>query len=488
MPLFIEDLDDAVFAGHPLGQDRLVAAESPFEIDGDFDLSGGPDRQDYQLVHALEALDEPFEVVQGPGIFVGLPDHFETGQPPHLLKDLQRFEGRTDLRRMVAVVVDDDAVLVVLDDVEALFDPPIVPQTLPELLRIFAQLHRREDRQRGIQRDVRPEAENFERPEIFQLETGVGFPVDQDKFDLSQIFRRVKTDRIDIEQSQKGVFPVEHPDLRQIQKLAIGGVEALLVVLVILHMFGLDVGDDRQIGVGVEKALVALVRFENHPVVGGAADVGTELFADGADEGVGLGQQRRQHRRGGALPVGPADGVNFLVSQNELERLFAAEQFDPQLFRPFVLDVAGAHRRRIDHPIHPLHRIGMMGNRDLRPVVERQVVGDFALAHIAAADRVSLPRQKFRQSRKPDTAYADEMDFHSASGKLPKAASLVYWALDIWCRDEVPPPNKSPCKAKLSEWHVIPNSKPFSILHSPSSILNRSCCSLPSSPAALSPL
>ena len=61
-------------------------------------------------------------------------------------------------------------------------------------------------------------------------------------------------------------------------------------------MCGLHIGDYGQIGVAVEKTLITLICLEYHPVILKMAHIGAKLLTDGTDKGIGVWQDRGQHR------------------------------------------------------------------------------------------------------------------------------------------------------------------------------------------------
>ncbi len=343
---------------------------------------------------------------------MGLPDGPDLAEPPHLRIGFECLQRRLDLGGVMAVVVDHDTLFAVFDDVEALLDPLVAFQVFPDRLDLFAFVQRRQDRQGSVHGDMLSQPEDIEHAILFEPESGMGLAVDEHILQIPDIPAGIELHALHFQFREKGVLGVDHPHLRQRQKIGIGPVEPLQIVLVVLHMLWLHVGHQSQIGVAVEKTGVALVRFEDYVVVGGGADVGVEGFGDGADEGVGFGQQFGEHRRRGALAVGPSDGVDALVSQDELQRLFTGVEGNPQLPGADIFGVVLSYRRRVDHHVGPFHRVAVVGNRDLRAEFQRQLVGDFALTDIRPADLVPLARHELGQRRNADAADADEMDFH----------------------------------------------------------------------------
>ena len=291
-----EHFDHTVFAGNAIGHEKFVATEGSFEIDVHFDLAGSPNGEDHQLIHPFETLNKSGKVVESTAVFVGLPDDIEGVKVPEIPIGLECVHGRLDLGGVVAVIINNNTRITVLDHIKTLFDPSVVEQAGTNILDRLSEFQSSQNRQSRIERNVFSEAKDFKQTIVPKGKPGMGLSSDQDILNLGNIPGGVETNRFDLQGAEKGIFGIDHPESCQRQKASVGIVEALLIVRIILHMLRLNVGDQCQIGVGVEETLVTLIGFEHHPVVIGMADIGAKLLGDGADEGIGFRQQGGKHR------------------------------------------------------------------------------------------------------------------------------------------------------------------------------------------------
>ena len=115
--------------------------------------------------------------------------------------------------------------------------------------------------------------------------------VKQDEVNIVYLLRRIEFDTLHIECGKKWIFRINDTHLRQREKFTVGVVETFFIIPVILHMLRLNVGNNGKCRVGIQKALIALIRFENHFIVGVVSHVGTKLLADGTNERIGFRQE-----------------------------------------------------------------------------------------------------------------------------------------------------------------------------------------------------
>ena len=91
---------------------------------------------------------------------------------------------------------------------------------------------------------------------------------DKDELYVAYIPAWIEADTLHLKRSEEFIFCIDHTYLRQSKEISVGIVETLFVIFVILHMLRLYIGHNRQIGVAVEKTLIALICLKNHFVIG----------------------------------------------------------------------------------------------------------------------------------------------------------------------------------------------------------------------------
>lgn len=179
----------------------------------------------------------------------------------------------------------------------------------------------------------------------------------------------------------------------------------------------LDVEDDRDLGVVLLEAAVALVRLGDEDralaVRGVGAEVG-EVAADGVrGVEVQLGQGDGQHRRGGRLAVrtGHRDGAQ--PAHERGERVGAVDDGDRQLGGAQQLRVVGADGAGDDHARGVVRQMsGGVPDVDGRPQ-RPQCLGGTRLLGVAARDLGAALGEDLRDARHSGAADADEVrPFH----------------------------------------------------------------------------
>ena len=189
---------------------------------------------------------------------------------------LYRLQGRFDLGRMVSVVVNHNGVDLA-DDVKALFDPLEVKDFFSDRLKLLAGSGR-QNCQSCIKGDMRAKSPDFKDTHIQKFETGMRLVVDQHELDIFNVLARIKANRLAVKRRKKRIFCIEYPQLCRSNKGPVGIIKALEVVVIIFHMLRLGIGNDRAVGVGVQKASVTLIGFKKQDITLAVAHIVSELF------------------------------------------------------------------------------------------------------------------------------------------------------------------------------------------------------------------
>ena len=188
-----------------------------------------------------------------------------------------------------------------------------------------------------------------------------------------------------------------------------------------LHMFGVDIGDDRDgRGQTIERA-VALVGLDHHPFARACARIRAIGVDDPAiDHGrveIALVQKRRDHRRGRRLAVGAADrDVRFQAHQLG-QHLGAAHDRKTAAARLFQLGISRLDRGGDHHDARLTDILGALALENGRAQF-RQTVGDLGGFRIRALNREPLGHQHFGDAGHADPADTDEMDGAEFSGQF----------------------------------------------------------------------
>src|SRR5712671_4796088 len=180
-----------------------------------------------------------------------------------------------------------------------------------------------------------------------------------------------------------------------------------------IEMFGIDVGDDCDIGGQLEERAVGFIGLDHHPVAGaepriGAIGLDNAAIDDGRIEIAGIEQQGDQ-RRGGGLAVRARNGHAALEPHQFGQHLGAphdrqALRAGSSEFRIVTLD-----GRRDDHHVGALDVGGRMTDRHLDALVA-QAFDVATFRDVGARDRIAEIGQHLRDTAHADTADTYEMD------------------------------------------------------------------------------
>ncbi|MPL96742.1 hypothetical protein SDC9_42924 [bioreactor metagenome] len=367
-------------------------------------------------------------------------NHPRARRARHILP--RRLQHRGNLDRVVAVIIDDgDAAQHLAHLGEAPVDAAELRQRLADLVLLHAEVARDRNRGKAV-RDV-VVARHRQRA---ALDLRLGPLVLQKHVEMRPAFREAEVDRAHIglgveaeggdaavgdatdEGLHLGVVGAAH---RHAVERDVGDkvVEALPQVLdraPVLHVLGVDVGDDRD---GRRQPVERAVRFiglDHHPLALARPRVRTVSVDDAAvDDGrieAALVEQRRHHRRGRGLAMGAGDRDVRLQPHQLGQHLGAAHHRQLAPARLLELGVALLDRRGDHH-----HRDVVGDVLGALTLVEGgaqldQPVGDLRGLRVRALHLVAERHQHFGDARHADAADADEVDRAQFPGKFRGSA------------------------------------------------------------------
>ena len=183
--------------------------------------------------------------------------------------------------------------------------------------------------------------------------------------------------------------------------------------LEMIEMFGIDIGDDRDIGRQFEEGSVAFVGLDHHPVAGAEPRIGPigiddAAVDDGRIEAAGLEQGRDERGRRG-LAVRPGNRHALLETHQFGEHFRAADDRQALFARRDEFRIVALDRRRHHDDFGFSEMAGIMTDEDPRPLVAQSLdIG--ALGSIRSLHAIAEIDQHFGNSRHADAADADEMN------------------------------------------------------------------------------
>jgi hypothetical protein len=203
----------------------------------------------------------------------------------------------------------------------------------------------------------------------------------------------------------------------------------------VLHMLGVDIGDDGDGRGQTVEAAVALIRLDHHPFPCPGAGVGAIGMDDSAidDGGVKatLVQKCRDHRRRRGLAMRPTDGNVRAHAHQFRQHLGPAHHRKAAPARLFQFGVALLDRRGNHHDSNVLAKV-------LRPLPleefrskRHQPVGDLRRLRVRALDPVAEGHQHLGDARHADAADADEMDWPKLSGQFGGGVHGVFLSVRV---------------------------------------------------------
>ena len=184
-------------------------------------------------------------------------------------------------------------------------------------------------------------------------------------------------------------------------------------IAVVIEVFRIDVGDDRDRAVEPQERTVALVRLDHHPFAGAEPGVGAVGVDDPAvDHGridpAGI-EQRGDHAGGGGLAVGPGhrDGP---LEAHQFGQHFRAADHRNALFEGFDhFGIVALDCGRCDDHRGIADVFGGMADHHLDPALA-QSFDDIALGNVAALHGIAQVVHHLGNPGHADPADADEMD------------------------------------------------------------------------------
>jgi hypothetical protein len=203
-----------------------------------------------------------------------------------------------------------------------------------------------------------------------------------------------------------------------------------------LHMLGVDVGDDGDGRGQAVEAAVALIRLDHHPFARpgpGVRPVGMDHAAvDHGGVEAALVQQGRHHGRGRGLAMGARDGDVRLQPHQFGQHLGPAHHRQLAAARLFQFRVALLDREEItttatSSPIFSAR----WPSKKVAPKLH-QPVGDLAGLGVRPLHPVAQRDQHLGDARHADAADADEMDGAQLVGSLVAAGSWVCLSCQVF--------------------------------------------------------
>ncbi len=208
---------------------------------------------------------------------------------------------------------------------------------------------------------------------------------------------------------------VERHVLDEFDKGLLHRVEAAVVI----EVFGIDVGDDRDRAVEPQERAVALVGLDHHPFAGAEPGVGTVAVDDAAVDHRGIDpagiEQRGDHAGGGGLAVGAGDRDRALQPHQFGEHFGAAHDGNAGFERGGDFGVVALDRGRGHHHRRLAEILRGMADHYLDPALA-QALDDIALGNVGALHAVAEVVHHFGNARHADAADADEMDRADVGG------------------------------------------------------------------------
>ena len=393
---------------HPF--DRLFARR----IDVGHDHAVGVGETGREVVH---------QVAQT-GVAVRL-DHGDDAALAHLTRRLQH---GGDLDRVVAVIVHDSHPVHHARRRKAALDPAEPGQTLADRLVGYVQLARHGDGGQGVgdivparhrqvqivnpvrfavlDHHVEPGAV---RPHLASLGPHHGLGIDAIGHQPPVIDRGDQLLHLGMIQTDGGEA-VEGDVLDEVDE----GLPHRVEVAVVVQVFRVDVGHDRNSGLEPQEAAVALIRLDHDPVAVPHLGVGAIGVDDAAVDHrrvqTGRIQQGRDHGGRCRLAVGAADRDGELQPHQFGQHLGPAHQGDATLARGLHLGIVGLDRRRIDHGRDALADMGgVVADEDLGPQL-LQPFGIGAGLGVRALNRIADLQHDLGDAAHAYAADADEMD------------------------------------------------------------------------------
>ena len=340
---------------------------------------------------------------------------------------------------MVAIVVDDRHTVHFGHFGEPAVDPGETGQGLADFLAFHAQMPRYGNRRQGVRDVVIPrhrQSAALDRstlPFPLQRHVEMRHAVFEPQVHRAHIGLRVEAKRHDTAvgetADQRLHFGMIGATDRQTVKRHVRNeiVKAFaqrIKSAPVFHVFGVDVGDNRNCrGQAVERA-IRLVRLDHHPLARPGPRVGPVSMDHPAIDHRGvkaaLVQQRRHHRGGGGLAVG-ARHRNVGFQTHQLGQHFgAAHHRKPPLARLFQFRVALFDRRGNHHHRGLPDIFRPLALKERRPQRD-QPFGDLAGLGVGPLYPVAKRHQHFGDARHADAADTDEMDrpeFHGQFGGI----------------------------------------------------------------------
>jgi hypothetical protein len=182
---------------------------------------------------------------------------------------------------------------------------------------------------------------------------------------------------------------------------------------VVIEVFGIDVGDDRQRAIEPQERTIAFVGFHHHPVRRAKAGVRAVGIDDAAVDDRGIDpariEQRRDHRGSGGLAVGAGHGHGVLEPHQLRQHFRTAHHRHARFeggddFGIFAPDGGGSndHGRAFD-----VLRLVADHHRD---AALAQAFDDIAFGDVRTLHRIAHVVHDFGNAGHADAADADEMD------------------------------------------------------------------------------